>query len=48
MPVYDFNPRAPRGARPQSSKMYEMSRMSFQSTCPARGTTKARLLKMFT
>ena len=34
----DFNPRAPRGARPPPEKMF-LSPHRFQSTCPARGTT---------
>ena len=39
----DFNPRAPRGARLVDGVHYGTSVPSFQSTCPARGTT-ARLL----
>ena len=36
----NFNPRAPRGARPLSRKS-ALSAAKFQSTCPARGTTNA-------
>ncbi len=35
----DFNPRAPRGARPQHAPP-GMVQKEFQSTCPARGTTE--------
>ena len=38
-PPRDFNPRAPRGARPFRPK-YTNALSRFQSTCPARGTTK--------
>ena len=34
----DFNPRAPRGARPKTQERQQQS-LLFQSTCPARGTT---------
>ena len=34
----NFNPRAPRGARRRVTMLYSAGR-SFQSTCPARGTT---------
>ena len=37
----DFNPRAPRGARPFRPK-YANSLSLFQSTCPARGTTSSQ------
>ncbi len=36
--VQYFNPRAPRGARLYSASLYVL-RATFQSTCPARGTT---------
>ena len=35
----DFNPRAPRGARLSCLTSYPICAKSFQSTCPARGTT---------
>ena len=38
----DFNPRAPRGARPPTTESPARENL-FQSTCPARGTTVARL-----
>ena len=38
--AFDFNPRAPRGARhPLTRVVYPVD--AFQSTCPARGTTRA-------
>ena len=40
MPSY-FNPRAPRGARPPKTQERQLQNLSFQSTCPARGTTNA-------
>ena len=39
----DFNPRAPRGARPQDILTARARMSGFQSTCPARGTTCVRL-----
>ena len=36
----NFNPRAPRGARPAAEESL-LRRREFQSTCPARGTTMA-------
>ena len=43
-----FNPRAPRGARPLiKSAMYANSSL-FQSTCPARGTTRQRVIRSIT
>ena len=39
--VINFNPRAPRGARRQD-KICRSRPRQFQSTCPARGTTKCR------
>ena len=42
-----FNPRAPRGARPPLKNVFT-STDSFQSTCPARGTTQSTdLLNQF-
>ena len=38
---YNFNPRAPRGARPPLCAHYKPYKR-FQSTCPARGTTTVR------
>ena len=35
----NFNPRAPRGARPLHKALHLESK-TFQSTCPARGTTR--------
>ena len=37
--ITDFNPRAPRGARP-GCFCYAVRCQTFQSTCPARGTTR--------
>ena len=34
-----FNPRAPRGAR-RKSNTHRLDALEFQSTCPARGTTR--------
>ena len=39
--AYDFNPRAPRGARLIFADI-DFIKPVFQSTCPARGTTAAR------
>ena len=41
-----FNPRAPRGARPGSTRS-ALTLEKFQSTCPARGTTIHRGLDCF-
>ena len=40
----DFNPRAPRGARPHWTQE-QTTQVIFQSTCPARGTTD-KLIKL--
>ena len=39
----DFNPRAPRGARRLVKRWYGGADLSFQSTCPARGTTRCTI-----
>ena len=43
----DFNPRAPRGARPREY-FDELERVAFQSTRPARGATWLNLKSLFT
>ena len=40
----NFNPRAPRGARP-FCKDFARTGGEFQSTCPARGTTKSQVCR---
>ena len=40
--VFYFNPRAPRGARPRAP-VISLRMLGFQSTCPARGTTRCRV-----
>ena len=44
-PQVNFNPRAPRGARPNRGESSSTSK-TFQSTCPARGTTSGSALLM--
>ena len=41
--LHDFNPRAPRGARQPLSQVIDWKISGFQSTCPARGTTRLTL-----